>query len=136
MALALRWSYVSEWTALKYVSAVKIRNTLLGVVLWMAVAGAWALALGGGRGTVVLGAPVDLSFDIQPDEGVDVAASCVTARLMAGDTPIADAKVRVQPWPDMRGRSPAVRVQALVAMDEPVLTVTLSAGCAGKVTRT
>ena len=102
----------------------------------MAVAGAWALALGGGRGTVVLGAPVDLSFDIQPDEGVDVAASCVTARLMAGDTPIADAKVRVQPWPDMRGRSPAVRVQALVAMDEPVLTVTLSAGCAGKVTRT
>ena len=127
---------MSEWIALKYVSAVKIRNTLLGVVLWMAVAGAWALALGGGRGTVVLGAPVDLSFDIQPDEGVDVAASCVTARLMAGDTPIADAKVRVQPWPDMRGRSPAVRVQALVAMDEPVLTVTLSAGCAGKVTRT
>ncbi|CAN7452014.1 hypothetical protein LJR129_002990 [Acidovorax sp. LjRoot129] len=36
----------------------------------------------------------------------------------------------------MRGRPPAVRVQATVAVDEPVLTVTLAAGCAGKVSRT
>lgn len=115
---------------------VKIRNAILGAGLSVVAAGASALSLGGSRGSVVLGSPVDLSFDVQPDPGSDVASSCVTAHLVAGDTPIGDAKVRVVPWPEMRGRSPAVRVQAAVAVDEPVLTVTISAGCTGKVTRT
>jgi pilus assembly protein FimV len=85
---------------------------------------------------VVLGSPADLSFDVQPDPGTDVASSCVAVKVVAGDVPLSDAKVRVVPLPDMRGRSPAIRVQTSVAVDEPVLTVTVSAGCAGKVTRT
>jgi len=84
----------------------------------------------------VLGAPLDVSFDVQPDPGSDVASSCVSAQVKAGDTPIGDARVRITPLPDMRGRSPGVRVQASVAIDEPVLTVTLSAGCSSKITRT
>jgi pilus assembly protein FimV len=136
MALALRGTYVQEWVAPKTEHIVKIRNAILGTSLWAVAAGASALSLGGSRGVVVLGAPVDLSFDIQPDPGTDLASSCVTAKLVAGDTVIGDAKVRVVPLPDMRGRSPAVRVQAAIAVDEPVLMVTLSAGCTGKVTRT
>jgi len=136
MAVALRGTYVQEWAAPKTEFIVKIRNTIFGTGLWVVAAGASALSLGGSRGTVVLGAPVDLSFDVQPDPGTDVASSCVTAQLKAGDTPVGDARVRVVPLPDMRGRSPAVRVQAAIAVDEPVLMVTLSAGCTGKVTRT
>lgn len=136
MAVALGRSYVQEWAAPKTELIVKIRNSIFGAGLWVAAAGASALSLGASRGAVVLGAPVDLSFDVQPDPGTDVASSCVTAQLVAGDMPIGSAKVRVVPLPDLRGRSPAVRVQAAVVMDEPMLTVTLSAGCAGKVTRT
>lgn len=84
----------------------------------------------------MLGSPVDLSFDVQPDPGTDVASLCVTAQLIAGDAAISDAKVRVTPLPERPGRPPAVRVQSTVAVDEPVLTVTVSAGCSGKVTRT
>ncbi len=102
----------------------------------MVATGVWALSLGGSRGAVVLGAPLDLSFDVQPDPGTDIASACVTARIMAGETAIGDGRVRVTPLPDMRGRPPAVRVQAAIAVDEPVVTVTLSAGCTGKVTRT
>ena len=54
---------------------------------------------------------------------------------MAGETPVGDAKVRVTPLPAQGGRSPAVRVQAAMAVDEPVVTVTLSAGCGSTVTR-
>nr|WP_296019184.1 hypothetical protein [uncultured Acidovorax sp.] len=115
---------------------MKIRNAIVGAGLSVVAAGASALSLGGGRGSVVLGSPVDLSFDVQPDAGADVASSCVAAQVKAGDTAVSDAKVRVTPLPDMRGRSPAVRVQAAVAVDEPVLTVTISAGCTGKITRT
>ncbi|HVL45562.1 MAG TPA: hypothetical protein VM407_12110, partial [Acidovorax sp.] len=78
---------------------VKIRNTIFGPGLWALAAGASALSLGNGNGTVVLGAPVDLSFELQPDPGTDVASSCVTARLVAGDNAISDNKVRVIPCP-------------------------------------
>ncbi|KRB41160.1 hypothetical protein ASD94_16405 [Acidovorax sp. Root70] len=103
--------------------------------MWALAAGASALSLGSGSGTVVLGAPVDLSFELQPDPGTDVASSCVTAKLVAGDNAISDSKVRVIPLPEVRGRPSGVRVLASVSLDEPVLTVTLSAGCNGKTTR-
>lgn len=115
---------------------VKIRNTFVGAGLCVVAASAGALSLGSSRGMVALGAPVDLSFDIYPDPGSDLASSCIAARLVAGDTPIGDAKVRVTPLPEAPGRPAAVRVQTSVAVDEPVLTVTLAAGCTGKITRT
>lgn len=136
MAVALGETYVQESVQPETEHIVNIRNTILGAGLWVVASGAAALSLGGSRGAVVLGAPVDLTFEVQPDPGLDVASSCVAAALVAGDTPIGDARVRVTPLPEVRGRSPAVRVQAAVAVDEPVLTVTLTAGCVGKTTRT
>ena len=115
---------------------MKIRNTIFGPGLWAFAAGASALSLGSGSGTVVLGSPVDLTFELQPDPGTDVASSCVSAKLVAGDNAIGDSKVRVIPLPEVRGRPSGVRVMASIALDEPVLTVTLTAGCAGKTTRT
>lgn len=115
---------------------MNIRNTIFGPGLWAFAAGASALSLGSGSGAVVLGSPVDLAFELQPDPGTDVASSCVTAKLVAGDNQIGESKVRVIPLPEVRGRPSGVRVMASIALDEPVLTVTLSAGCAGKTTRT
>ncbi len=115
---------------------VNLRNTIFGAGLWMVAAGASALTLGASRGAVVLGGPVDLTFEVQPDPGSDIASSCIDAAVRAGDTPIGSAKVRVTPLAETPGRMPAVRVQAAMAVDEPVLTVTLTAGCAGKTTRT
>ena len=81
-----------------------------------------AVACGAGSssgcsGAVVLGAPVDLSFELQPDPGTDVASSCVAAKLVAGDTEIGDSKVRVVPLPEVRGRPSGVRVLASIALD-------------------
>ncbi|WCM90338.1 hypothetical protein [Acidovorax sp. NCPPB 3576] len=101
----------------------------------MVACSATALSLGASRGAVVLGAPVDLVFEIQPDPGTDVESSCVAARLVSGETPVPDSRVRVTPIPASAGRSPAVRVQANVSADEPILTATLTAGCRGGVTR-
>lgn len=115
---------------------MKLRNSIVGPGLWVVAASASALSLGGSRGTVVLGAPIDLAFEVQPDAGADVASSCIAAKVLAGDTPIADNRVRVTPLPEAAGRAPAVRVQVPTAVDEPVVTVTLSAGCSGRKTRT
>jgi pilus assembly protein FimV len=115
---------------------VNISNITLAASLWALATTASALSLGGGRGNVVLGAPVDLAFDVHPDPGSDVASSCVTARLLVGDNAIGEHRVRISPLPELAGRPAAVRVQANIVVDEPVVTVTLAAGCAGKITRT
>lgn len=116
-------------------TVVKISNAILGASLSMVACSATALSLGASRGAVVLGAPVDLVFEVQPDPGTDIESSCVAARLVSGETPVPDSKVRVTPIPASAGRSAAVRVQANVSADEPILTAKLTAGCRGGVTR-
>jgi Tfp pilus assembly protein FimV len=41
----------------------------------------------------------------------------------------------VLPLPEVPGRTPLVRIQTAAIVDEPVVTITLTAGCAGKITR-
>jgi len=112
---------------------VKISNAILGVGLSVAACSASALSLGNSRGAVVLGAPVDLTFEVTPDPGSDVASSCISAKLVSGSTPIADSKVQVTPV--QGGGTPRVRVRAFISADEPVLTATLTGGCSGAITR-
>ncbi|WP_434802517.1 type IV pilus assembly protein FimV, partial [Paracidovorax avenae] len=114
---------------------MKISNAILGASLSALATGASALSLGASHGTVVLGAPVDLVFDVQPDPGSDVESSCVRVRLLSGDTVVPDSKVQVTPVPATGGRNPAVRVRAFITADEPVVTAAVSAGCSGGVTR-
>lgn len=111
-----------------------MRNVILGACLCVAASGAAALSLGASRGAVVLGSPIDLAFEVRPDPGQELASSCISARLVSGATSIADSRVRVTPI--VGGTHPMVRVQANLMADEPVLTVTLMAGCEGRVTRT
>ena len=126
----------AKMTTPKKEIVVNIRNVIFGVGCWVAVGSATAISLGQSRGSVILGAPVDLVFDVQPDAGSDIASSCITADVAFGDALVGGAKVRVSPLPEWPGRAPAVRVQVVGSVNEPVITVTLSAGCSGKVTRT
>lgn len=98
--------------------------------------GAVALSLGPSKGAVLLGAPVDLVFEVEPDAGTSVASACATADVLVGDVSVASEKVRVVPLPETPGRAAAVRVRASIAVNEPVVQVKLSAGCSGKVSRT
>lgn len=111
-----------------------MRKLLTGVCLCTAASGVAALSLGPSRGVVVLGSPIDLMFEVRPDPGQDLASSCLSAQMVLGSQRLSDARVQVTPV--LGGPSPMVRVQTRVVADEPVLTVTLAAGCQGRVTRT
>lgn len=119
----------------KNATIVKLSNAILGAGLSAMACSASALSLGASHGTVVLGAPLDLVFDVQPDPGGDVASSCVRVRIVSGETPIADSKVQVEPMAPAAGRGAGVRVRAFITVDEPVVTATVVAGCSGGVTR-
>lgn len=116
-------------------TSVKLRKLIFGLGCWLVASGATAISLGQSRGSVILGAPVDLAFDVQPDAGADLASSCITADVAFGDSAVADNKIRVTFLADSPGRSPAVRVQVAGSVNEPVVTVTVSVGCSGNVTR-
>ncbi|MDR0200635.1 MAG: hypothetical protein LBJ40_00535 [Delftia acidovorans] len=81
---------------------------------------------------MVLGAPFDLVVGLQPDSGSDLAASCVSAQLHAGDRRIEASRVRITPL----ASGQAVRVQSSYTVDEPVMTLKLLAGCQGAMSRT
>ncbi|MDY0106438.1 MAG: hypothetical protein RBS27_07195, partial [Giesbergeria sp.] len=115
---------------------MNFRNALVALCLGSTAWGAAALSLGNARGAVVLGRPVDLAFDVHTDPGQSLEGACITANLISGDNPVAAARVRVTPLPMLPGRAPAVRVQSSMPAVEPVLTVVLQVGCAGKITRT
>lgn len=101
----------------------------------VAAGGAAALSLGNPQGTVVLGRPLDLVFDVRTD-GTDVSDACVTAKVTAGDDPISQSQISVTPLPNAAGRSVSVRLRSSQPINEPVIDVRLSAGCSGSVVRT
>lgn len=111
-----------------------MRKLVVSACLCTAASGVAALSLGPSSGAVVLGSPVDLKFEVQPDPGKDLASSCLSARLVLGSNVISDSRVQVTPIDG--GAVPMVRVQTRMPTDEPVLTVTLAAGCEGRFTRT
>src|SRR5690606_13823014 len=112
---------------------VKICCTFGGVGLFALSLTASALSLGQSQGQVVLGAPLDLVFQLQPESGSDVAASCVAAELQLGDRRVDSGRVFVTSLPSRGGQGAAVRVRASVTVDEPVVVVQLSAGCQSRV---
>lgn len=114
---------------------MKICCTFGGAGLFALSLTASALSLGQSQGHVVLGAPLDLVFQLQPEAGQDAAASCVNASLQLGDRRIDGGRVYVTPLPSRDGQPAAVRVRASVTVDEPVVVVQVSAGCQGRVSR-
>ncbi len=101
-------------------------------VAWLlaAPAAAWALGLGQAPASVVLGQPLDFVVPLRL-EG-DEPADCLQAEVFVGDQQRAlPATVRLRG----NGGSAAIRVSTAIAIDEPVVTVQLSAGCLSKVQR-
>lgn len=114
---------------------VKFKNTLLSLAIGLLASSASALSLGEAHGSVVLGRPLDLVFDIHTDPGTDLDITCIQASAQAGETLIDNSRMRIAALPVIAGRPPSVRIRSSVAVLEPILSVRLSVGCSGVVVR-
>lgn len=114
---------------------MKICYTFGGVGLFALSLTASALSLGQSQGQVVLGAPLDLVFQLQPDADMDAASSCVSAEVLLGDRRLDASRVSVMPVARRAGLPASVRLRASVVIDEPLVVVKLSAGCQGQTSR-
>lgn len=109
---------------------MKIRDLLILAGCLGAASHASALSLGPSQGNVILGSPLDLSFQVRPDAGLTAEHSCITAAIRMGDNLVADSTVNV-----LFNGSDRVRIRGRHPVNEPVVTIELSAGCENTVRR-
>ena len=94
-----------------------------------------ALTLGQVQGAALIGRPLNLSIPVSLGEGEAGDGFCATAEILQGSSRIDPGRVTVSVESDSRSGGARLRVRSSAAIDEPVVTINLQAGCAMKSSR-
>lgn len=96
--------------------------------------GAWAAGLGDGSTSTILGRPLEFRAVMRLAPGESLDAECVRATVSIGDNvvPTAGVGTLVTTGPN---DSAIIRVRTLARIDEPIVTVSLEAGCNSRLLR-
>ena len=95
-----------------------------------------ALGFGPIRSTVVLGQPLNLAVPVNLAEGESLTSECASAEVVAGDVKLQPGTVRVRVTQGRDASESVLRITTSSVVEEPVVTVTVSAGCPAKLSRT
>ena len=108
----------------------------VAVVAFAGSVGASALGFGSIRSSVVLGQPLNLAVPVSLAEGESLAADCASAEVISGDTKLPPGSVRVRVTQGRDASESVLRITTTSVVDEPVLSVTVNAGCPTRLSRT
>jgi hypothetical protein len=97
--------------------------------------GAQALGLGAVNRPPVLGQVLDLTVPITLGDGEALEASCVDADVQMGSSRVPADRLAVEVQPGPRPGEVLVRVRSGAATTEPVIVLSLTAGCPTRATR-
>jgi pilus assembly protein FimV len=113
----------------------KLRLSITFIALAMA-GPAMALGFGDFRANPLLGQPLNLALPVSLAEGETLTSECASAEVQSGDSRLQPGTVRVRVTQGRDGSEAIIRVSTTVAIDEPVINITVSAGCPTRITRT
>ena len=117
--------------------AIMSRPVTLARLMVLLLAGgaapAWSLGFGAAPNTAVLGAPLEFSVPIRLDPAESLDAACVAATVTSGQNLVAPETVEVTL--SGQGSQRTLRVTTARAITEPLVTISVTAGCAARVTR-
>jgi len=97
---------------------------------------ATALGFGPVRSAVVLGQPLNLAVPVNLAEGETLSSECASAEVITGDVKLQPGVVRVRVTQGRDASESVLRITTTSVVDEPVVTVTVSAGCPARLSRT
>ena len=109
---------------------------LIAVIALVGSASASALGFGSVRSSVVLGQPLNLAIPVSLAEGETLAADCASAEVTAGEGRLPPGTVRVRVTQGRDASESVLRITTTTVVEEPVVNVTVSAGCPTRLTRT
>ena len=116
---------------------MRITYSALAACALLALAAQPSMAVGFGRvvNATTLGQPLDITVPMSADPMEQITADCVTAEVMVGDSvlPAPVLQLRLDPSPDSGVQW--LRIHSSVRVVEPVVNVTVSAGCASRISR-
>ncbi len=106
-----------------------------GALLALAAQSSTAVGFGRVVNATTLGQPLNIKVPVSTDPTEQISADCVAAEVMVGDSalPAPAVQLRLVPSPDSAVLW--LRIHSSVRIAEPVVTVTVSAGCASRVSR-
>lgn len=94
---------------------------------------AWGMGFARAQPSVTMGAPLDFVVGLRLDGGEVLMSECVSAEVWFGDNALAQAAVGASI--EALGGTPSIRVRTHGRIDEPVVTVNVTAGCGAKIAR-
>lgn len=115
----------------KRVSAV----VLAGWALCAVPCKSYGLGFGHASTRAILGDTLKMSLPLRLEPGEDITNECLAADVYFGDDKIAPKFIYTEVLPGRDAGERTLRVNSTVAINEPVITVYLVAGCQSRVTR-
>lgn len=112
-----------------------LNAAMLGCALGLASLPALALGLGRLPQTVPLGQALDLQLPLRLAPGQTLSAECVQAEVRLGAQRLPTALLEVSLEPRGAAGEPMLRLRSARVVDEPLVAVHLTLGCAGEVSR-
>jgi pilus assembly protein FimV len=112
----------------------KIRLSITIIALGLTGQAA-ALGFGEFRANVLLGQPLNLAVPLTLADGETLTSDCASADVVSGDSRLPPGTVRVRVTQGRGNNEAVLRISSTVAIDEPVVNVTLSVGCPTRITR-
>ena len=112
-----------------------IHLTAIGAALWVMGSSAGAVGFGPISNATQLGQPLNFAAAVRLEADETLPRECVSAEVMSGDNKLLPGQVRVTLEGAADSPERSVRVTTSALIDEPVVTVSVTLGCAAKVTR-
>ncbi len=113
---------------------MKFQHLIFGIV-WLSSSGfGSALTLGSVRGHALIGQPLNVTVSVQADLTEDITALCWSADLLGAETRQKISQTRVSVETNGPTAATLVRIVSATPIEEPIVTLNLSAGCQQKTT--
>ncbi|HEY8709696.1 MAG TPA: hypothetical protein VIM34_17080, partial [Burkholderiaceae bacterium] len=107
----------------------------IGAALWLVASSAHALGFGRISNATQLGQPLNFAAAVRLDGDESLPRECVSADVVSGDNKLLPGQVRATLEGSASAPDRSVRVTSTTAIDEPVVTITVTLGCASQISR-
>ncbi len=117
-------------------ASLSLPLALVGCAVLCMAGPAQALGFGRSINASYLGQPLNFAATVRLEADEVLPRECVSAEVQSGDNKLPPVALRITVEPGANAGERLIRVSTQIQIDEPVVTITVTAGCLPRLTRT